>query len=1064
MSAPKDSGNTADFQKDLDAVLAFARRTIQEEKAVTAAIPANLPLCDAACRAALEDTFDASLPPFDGTDDKVRAVLAQTEIVMADGKRRLRLADETRARLIEQSWDQQEFQDELTRLFKVDRKDFDAISLNALQRPGAWLRAFLKREYGDLAKAPADELRAAVTALERLRFLTNKTGLPTIEEATRRLGLAELLEPLRILIGSSGGWDGSQATDRFAGRESELRDMRAFVDELDSQTATEAVSRSVKRIASQIASALGANAPGAMVWVARGGLGKTALMAKFVLDHALAPSTPFPFAYLDFDRGALQPRSPQQMLIEVAWQVALQFPDTAPLLGKLRKRLRDEIADADAPRTNDPFGTFREIVRGKVTEGRRAFLLVLDTMEVVQYDPAALRGVVAFVDQLFGSGFPELRVVAAGRADIPELRQRRPGRNEGQLKVLDSLPPIEAAKMADYLGQALLKEDWHAAWARRIAGPAKGSPLRREPLSIRVAVELLRSAGDNDSREALSREIELKGEDASQDFVAALYQRRILDHVRDDNVKALAWPGLVFRRITREIVRDALSGPCGLTPESAEAAFEGLAREVWIVQPTADGGLQHRPDLRARSLPLMRRHDPVKFNVINAAAIDYFARRQMSSPVDRVEWLYHRLLGGDSIEALERDWSDAMGSLLLGAEADLDPESPAAAFLVAMTSPRLLSAQRLGRLPVPLALEHVARTGLQLADFDDDHPRRRLVELKLEDIANHKLSGAATAALLALSVKTGRWRSLPPPSADPGSWRDQQEFAVSYQRARLGDSKVLAKRNWVFAAATPSPPTLRAMVEDLAHSRLSADLSDFDEIDERLAQVLASFAATRLCTQSMLRQVMIFGERSFGSALSAWLTGLTDKEAAVTLSLTELRILLDSPKQSRWFDRLANEVNLSQEDLLPQGPTLRLDHAMLPSLIGEIIETLHEERQTIRRFAAARDENWLTPAAYAATRGLGMLVVPPALLARLASHDPANRSNWLSRALRAKSIDASEMLQALRLADEAGDFEGTARLALQFMSEPARSDLEYLLYTRDAWRRRIDQLLGAAKE
>jgi hypothetical protein len=89
----------------------------------------------------------------------------------------------------------------------------------------------------------------------------------------------------------------------------------------------------------------------------------------------------------------------------------------------LSNQLCSQLAGAETVGDFDPFKDFRQIVRNRLTSDGRAFLLVLDTMEVVQYDRKALDGVMGFLDRLsldMTSGksqpaFPELRVVAAGR-------------------------------------------------------------------------------------------------------------------------------------------------------------------------------------------------------------------------------------------------------------------------------------------------------------------------------------------------------------------------------------------------------------------------------------------------------------------------------------------------------------------------------------------------------------------------------------------------------------------------------------------------------------------------
>jgi hypothetical protein len=1043
-----------------------------------------LPHTDAALKAALADTFvvedlRAEDQKTDFQQDELDAVLLQAEMVMVGGQRRLRLSDEARGKLLTETRESDRFRRMLDEVYKRDNQDFDAISDDPVRLPTAWLRCFLIGEFGNLPTAPVGELRAAVTALEDLRCYPRlPPNVPSLDEAKRRLQFAELLEPLRILIGASGGWDGSPRTDRFIGRQRELRALRSFVDELQSEGFLEAITRGAGRMASgAVAAVTGPSPAGVMVWAARGGLGKTALIAKFVLNHALAQSRPFPFAFLDFDRGALQPRDPRLLLVEVAGQVALQFTAVAEL-SELRRQLRAEIADPQLSRHPDPFGSFRRIMRDQITHGQRAFLVVLDTMELVQYDPSALLGVTEFIDKLYDGEFPELRVVAAGRADIPELRQTKGSRAEGALRSLGPLSSGEAAEMAERLGRGWLGPQWQPIWAKRIAGRPNDPPQRREPLSIRVAVELLRAAKDETERDSLSREIELQGENAHEDFAAALYQRRVVDHVRDPEVRTLAWPGLVFRRVTRDIVRDVLVPLCGLPLERVDAAFEGLAREVWIVEQKGDA-LQHRADLRARTLPLMRRYNRELFDKVNSAAIDYFSAPQATSLADRAEWFYHRLLRGDPPEDLERNWSEEVSTLLAGADADLEPGSKAANFLAAMTSTRLMPGDHILQLPSRLALEHLARTAPQFGAFDDTSLQPLLVQLRLEEAFTGGLvSPLGAAAGLTLAVKTGRWGFIPAPSLQPGAWRDYQDYALQFIQTRVrstalppffldrreDDHGLQQARN--LSTEAEWRLALRSLAEDLAASRLTK-LSAFEHVDYRLGQILAEAPARLFQTdQSTLRLVMLFGERSFQLAIERWLeaTRASASEAALpSISLAEIWALsIESGSIPKLFWPLFEEARLPERALKSpdaMDTALRFESSMVPRLLLAAVSDLRADRpQAIRRFAAARNEDWLLPLAYAVARTWTSGELPRAVLERVSSHDPKSMTRWLPRPGASSTAD-DNVLQLLRGADQAGDLAMTASLFLPKASGAGAADLQTVLTCLAEWRRRIGEMI-----
>ena len=266
--------------------------------------------------------------------------------------------------------------------------------------------------------------------------------------------------------------------------------MRAFVDELSSESGLEALTRLSARASSALA---GSKMTDLMTLTAQGGLGKSTLLAKFVLDHAQAQNRPFPFAYLDFDHAGIDPERPRQLLIEIARQVGLQFPAAQDRLQRLADDIRAErvrsstyAAAQPASEIQDVFARFAEILHDRVTFRDRAFLLVLDTLEIVQWNGAAMERLAGLVDEFRRKGLDELRIVASGRADVPELR--RAGGPRVEHIELKSLLVKEARQMAQMLGQSAIADQWKASWSVALVGTSADPDIRREPLTVRVAV------------------------------------------------------------------------------------------------------------------------------------------------------------------------------------------------------------------------------------------------------------------------------------------------------------------------------------------------------------------------------------------------------------------------------------------------------------------------------------------------------------------------------------------------------------------------------------------------
>src|SRR5205814_728887 len=108
---------------------------------------------------------------------------------------------------------------------------------------------------------------------------------------------------------------------------------------------------------------------------------------------------------------------------------------------------------------------------------------------------------------------------------------------------------------------------------------------------------------------------------------AVLYDR-FLDHIRDTDVRSLAHPGLVLRRVTPSLVMNVLAPNCqfeGMDTALAARLVDRLADEVWLVKTTPDG-LWHHPRVRRAMLHMMTA-DPEHEEAVKAihhAAADWY--------------------------------------------------------------------------------------------------------------------------------------------------------------------------------------------------------------------------------------------------------------------------------------------------------------------------------------------------------------------------------------------------------------------------------------------------------
>jgi hypothetical protein len=1028
-----------------------------------------------AIEAAIQDTFD--LQALNPSDADRAALISAADVVMLGGARRLRLNDRARAELLDAVQNSQLYAQSLRDAVALDEMQLDAVGTRP---PTAWLRGFLANRFANLDLMPPKELSAALAARQRLRLVTHlKEGIPSIAELERRVELADLLEPLRMLIGAEGGWDkDTPRTDRFVGRERELTELRKFVDELSPQTISEAISR----WRSAAASALGMSDRASLrIIQADGGLGKSALLAKFVLDHAQTHS--FPFAYLDFDRAVLDPTQPQQLLCEMARQVGLQFPAAQPefaaLIGEV-SRLRTQSDSSESAATTairDPFANFVEILRKHATHGERAFLLILDTLEVVQWNTVAISNLMSLLYEFKAKGLVELRTVVSGRADVPELRSAAGLQDPSSNIRLKPLAIREATQMAERLGRAAISDAWQRSWSEAIAGdlPPAGlfesvkralSPsedVRREPLTVRIAVDLV-SQADPKERQNIVEDIQTLSDDGQHSLASRLYERRIVNHVRDARARKLAWPGLVLRRVTLSIARDLLAPHCGLAPEEVEDAFRHLEQEVWMV--TREGeALKHRPDLRARTLPLMRANNKEKFDAVARAAVEYFEKTRDRSLEDRTEWIYHRLQAGGAIGEVIKDITPEVLQKLAGAAEDFASDSEAGSFIASRTAAARLSPTRIKTMSANDALYHLSSTSRAVFELNDTSIDT--IALELAARLGEELEGSErdlSAWAQALWIKTGHWdrmRTMAGVSRQQlinPVWRTQLYWA-----ARMAPSLSASERTAILDQYLPAVtgeresndrPGARATIHCMALARMCAS-QRFEQLDEQALKLLRLRQPNSSPSwQAALRTAIVFGKVCQGPALDHWLRGrrrgATSRVQIRTFAASELRALARISPDGEWGSQRSDGPQRVSDEQISASASSLLEQCLASSDNGE---PLAEVGRKLAQVFSCRDEDWIVPLAYAAERvGYRRESVDSRLAAYMGHHSVRSQAGpppW------------SDMVGAMRIADEAGDIE---RFAQWVMTQSAANTFEVgrlklLLDTHLRWREAMSNLL-----
>ncbi len=470
---------------------------------------------------------------------------------------------------------------------------------------------------------------------------------------SQRLARARLLAPFRKLAGPT-----------FRGRKDEREKLRVHVGVLD-RSVTQTLSNYARRV-------LGMGEDISLLIHGPGGMGKSALLARFLLEH----SETVPYAYLDFDNPHVSLDRPATLLLEASRQLALQYPDSLALLSVFEDRCRKALVDERQRRTGgrregQSPGSAREIwvplaeefgellmmqVLHHWAEQGGPYLLLLDTFEEVQHRNADLVRDLEHLLAVLRSRYPQLRVVLSGRAPEPGLKG-----TELVLKGLDedsALSLLEASGVED----ADLRRGLYA----QVGG---------NPLSLKLAAEVARVEGAEAEGLRGLKTKRLFFFAAREAVVQGQLYRRVLEHVHDPAVRKLAHPGLIVRRLTPDIIQEVLAEPCGLgdlSGEQAQHLFEQLQREVSLVFVGPDGALYHRPDVRRVMLEPLRLDQPTKVAAIHAAAVRYYA--QQSDVVSRAEELYHLMASGQPREVITPRWMPGVEPYLRSSLEELPAE------------------------------------------------------------------------------------------------------------------------------------------------------------------------------------------------------------------------------------------------------------------------------------------------------------------------------------------------------------------------------------------------------
>jgi len=456
-------------------------------------------------------------------------------------------------------------------------------------------------------------------------------GLPDAGTVARALVNARRMAPLRRLVGTS-----------FEGRKDILARMRTYLEAPDAQDV------------------LFVHGPG--------GIGKSTLLAKFALDAADRDDLDA-IVYLNLDRPILRPEEPLSLLSDLLTQLQQEFPGADDTLTGMRDRVRDierrlaytrkdqSILEAPMITGGDGERIITDVAQAIADlPGQRRILVLIDTFEQAQRQGERVVAEMWRMAGILMQMAPRLRIIAAGRLEERQFTDNR--------IALEAFERSDVERVLSRAGKDVLSRDLVDEIYELSGG---------HPLTVQLAASVIARADHKALSNPRTRAKTLA--DLKEKKRDALLYGRILQQISDPQAQRVAIPALILRRITPDVIREVLAGPCGLSlaPGEDHDLFNRLAAEVDLMSldhsdPEALA-LIHRADVRALMLGDVRDDPKVPARDIDARAITHFA--DLAGPHARAEEIYHRIWRGDSDTELDSRWMPDAAPLLVSALDDL---------------------------------------------------------------------------------------------------------------------------------------------------------------------------------------------------------------------------------------------------------------------------------------------------------------------------------------------------------------------------------------------------------
>ena len=608
--------------------------------------------------------------------------------------------------------------------------------------------------------------------------------------------------------------------------------------------------------------------------------------------------------------------------------------------GENSQALRAKRSLATEDTLSSGFGDLLNVVASFAGANQQArdipVVIILDTFEEVLYrTDEDLRGLWRLLGAV-QKKFPALRVLISGRAEPRPFRIS--GRKPDSF-VLDDIAESDALLMLERLGVA--------------DGAARAAIIRqvgRSPLTLRLA-----------ARAAHEETVEASGFGGlgtrgwfgwrlDSDLIRGQLYRRILDHIHDEGVRALAHPGMALRKVTPQLIQDVLAPVCMPKPVDkarAEELFDALRREHALVRLDDDSSLRYREEVRTPMLSLLARDKPEQLAQLRERAIAFYVAAE-GGPAERAEELYNRMMLEQSPEVLDGRWMPGV-ERYLGSAVDELPTIQK----VWLARHMSIELPRETYLQADIAAweELIGGKALETSRYGSPEEILRLLAERVDRTPESPLYAIEMRALMSLgrfeeALALGRKAAEGWTMKNPG--RLCEVLWLASQAARQGkqpgeSGPLLLKLAEAAQDLTSSLPEVQALTELLAivpnerrvefQTRLAAALDQLNDVEIDSERSLVRLACVRLGASypQTLRRIL----RHVVSDLSRLIsTGQVDTSATAPQAL----LILQQSDPTSWGETvLKNPAGFVQGliELVYQTPNAAVIRAVLTIMSAE---------------------------------------------------------------------------------------------------------------------------------